>query len=75
LVPPAWLFAVWISSLVEREISYRIASALLLGSMPICAVMFLVAGNDWLEWAANAWCAVVMLNVLFKQNEEWAAWL
>ncbi|MEO1767949.1 hypothetical protein [Thiobacter aerophilum] len=75
IAPAAWLLVVWTSSLVEGKVSYRIASALLLGSAPICVALIVVAGHDWLEWVVAAWGAAVMLNVLVKQNKEWSSWL
>lgn len=74
IAPAAWLFVVWASSRVEGKITYRIASALLLGSIPVCAVLILVAGRDLWEWAAAAWGAFVMLNVLARQHKEWSPW-
>jgi hypothetical protein len=74
IAPPVWLFVVWTASRVGRKIDYRIASALLLGSIPVCAVLILVAGRDLWEWAVAAWGAAVMLNVLVKQNKEWLLW-
>lgn len=74
ITPPAWLFVVWVSSRVEGRINYRIASALLLGSIPVCAGLMLVAGHDLWEWAVAAWGAFVMLNVLVQQHEEWSPW-
>lgn len=74
IVPAAWLFVVWTASRVEGKISYRIASALLLGSIPVCAVLILVAGRDLWEWAVAAWGASVMLNVLARQHEGWSPW-
>jgi len=75
IVPAAWLFVVWTASRAGRKIDYRIASALLLGSIPVCAVLILVAGHDLWEWAVAAWGAAVLFNVLFKQNKEWSSWL
>lgn len=74
IAPAVWLFVVWTASRVGRKIDYRIASALLLGSIPVCAVLILVAGRDLWEWAVAAWGAAVMLNVLVKQNKEWSSW-
>ena len=74
IAPAAWLFVVWTASRVGRKIDYRIASALLLGSIPVCVVLILVAGRDLWEWAVAAWGAAVMLNVLVKQNKEWSSW-
>lgn len=70
----AWLFVVWTASRVGRKIDYRIASAMLLGLIPVCAVAMLVNGNDLLEWAVAAWGAFVMLNVLARQHEGWSPW-
>lgn len=74
IAPAAWLFVVWTASRVGRKIDYRIASALLFGSLPVCAVLILVAGSDLWEWAAAAWGAFVMLNVLARQHKEWSPW-
>lgn len=74
ITPAAWLFVVWTASRAGRKIDYRIASAILLGSIPVCAVMILVAGNDLLEWAVAAWGAFAMLNVIVQQHEEWSSW-
>lgn len=74
IAPAAWLFVVWTASRVGRKIDYRIASALLLGSIPVCAVLILVAGRDLWEWGVAAWGAFVMLNVLARQHEGWSPW-
>lgn len=74
IAPAAWLFVVWTASRVGRKIDYRIASALLLGSIPMCAVLILVAGRDLWEWGVAAWGAFVMLNVLARQHEGWSPW-
>lgn len=74
LTPAAWLFVVWTASRVGRKIEYRIASALLLGSIPVSAVTILVAGRNLWEWAVAAWGAAVMLNVLVKHHKEWSSW-
>jgi len=68
VVPAAWLLVVWTASRAGRKIDYRIASALLLGSIPVCAVLILVAGHDLLEWVAAAWGAAVILNVLVRSG-------
>jgi hypothetical protein len=74
IAPVAWLFVVWTASLVERKIDYRIASALLLGSIPVCVGLIMFAGYDLLELAVAAWGTAVMFNVLIKQNKEWSLW-
>jgi hypothetical protein len=74
IVPAAWLFVVGVSSLAEGKINYRVASAMLLGSIPVCATLILVAGHDLLEWVVAAWGAFVTLNVLARQHGGWSQW-
>lgn len=74
LVPAAWLVMVWTASRVDGKIDYRIASALLLGSIPVCVALILVAGHDLWEWVAAAWGALALYNVILKQNKEWSPW-
>ncbi|WP_126448218.1 hypothetical protein [Sulfuricystis multivorans] len=71
IIPAVWLFVIWTVSRVEGQIDYRIASALLLGSIPVCVILVLVAGSEPMEWIVSAWGAVVMLNVLAKQHKQW----
>jgi hypothetical protein len=75
VVPAAWLLVVWGASLADGKIDYRTASALLLGSIPVCAVLVLVAGHAWLELAVAVWGSAVMFNVIVKRNKERSSWL
>jgi hypothetical protein len=75
VVPAAWLLAVWGASMADGKIDYRAASALLLGSIPVCAVLVLVAGHGWLELAVAVWGSAVMVNVIVKRKKERSSWL
>lgn len=74
LAPVAWLFAVWITSLDDEGINYRVASAMLIGTLPVCAAMILVAGYEILEWIATAWGTAVVLAVLVRHKKELSLW-
>jgi hypothetical protein len=74
IAPPAWLFVVWTASRAGRKTDYRLASALFLGSIPVCAALIMVAGVKLLEWAVAAWGAFVIVNVLMRKQEGWSPW-
>lgn len=74
IAPPAWLFVVWVSSLANGKTNYRIAAALMLGAIPVCVGLMLVAGHDLLEWVVATWGAFVAINVLARQHEGWSSW-
>lgn len=75
IVPLAWAGAVWTLSRNDGKTSYRIASSLLLASVPICIANIIVAGNELMEWGVSAWGAAVVFNVILRQHKKERLWL
>jgi len=73
--PPIWLFLVGMIALEGKKMNFRVASAILLGMLPVYASMIVVSGVDVVEWVVAAWGALVIFHVLLKQHKEWRQWL